>query len=245
MMKLVKKIFYYFKTKGVILTLIKIWDYMLYKIRKRKIKFNPITIIGDNVWLTTNPRGVNFGHQDKELTVNVGFHTSVKCIEKLHDSTQADWKFERIGQGLLIKQRFWNLPLNQVWKINLDKNKIYWSVVMDIENILILDEIRAGILVNSAYKSIKINGKKYYFPEINDWELLGIWENKSHFIIQTPSQCPDIKFSIQKSLYPANFVAQNTDRYLNGRLIQMGIFRAVELPVGKYRLAELELELLK
>lgn len=244
-MKLVKKTFYYFKTKGVILTLIKICDYMLYKIRKRKIKFNPITIIGDNVWLTTDPKGVNFGYQDKELTVNVGFHTSVKCIEKLHDSTQADWKFERVSQGLLIKQRFWNLPLNQIWEIYLNEHRIFWTIVMDVENILILDEIKAGILLNSAYQIIKINGNKYYFPEINNGELFNIWENKSHFIIQTPSQCPDIKFSIRKSLYPANFVVQNMDQSLNGRLIQMGIFRTVELPAGKYRLAELELELLK
>jgi len=243
-MKLIKKFVHHLRTKGVIYTFIRTWEYILYKLRERKSKFRPITVKENDLWLVSNPKGVKFGYGGKELTVNVGLHTSVKCIEKLHDSTQADWEFEEINQKLIAKQRWWNLPMHQIWYITLSKNKISWTVILNVENIMILEEIKAGILTNGDYKNITINGKRYQFPESYNWELLGGWQDKNSLILQGNSSIPDIRFEVRKSLFPISLIAQNTDNHLRGRLVQIGIFTPVELPAGKYELVELRMELL-
>lgn len=244
-MKPVKKVIYYLRTKGVIGTFIKIWEYIVYIIKRKKSAFRPIIVKENNIWLVSNPKGMNFGYKEKELTVNVGFQSGIKCLEKLHDSTQADWEFERSNHGLIAKQRWWNLPLNQIWYVTLSEDKISWTIILDVENILIIDEIKTGVLINgNYYKTITVKEERFQFPESYNWELLGVWQDKNSFILQGDSSTPDIKFEIQKSLFPLSLIVQNTDSYIRGRLIQIGILTPLELSAGKYKLAELRMELL-
>ncbi len=244
MMKLINKTYHYLKNKGLILTLLKIWDYIIYKLKIRKIKFTPVKVNQGNLGIISIPKGVNLECKDKNLTTNVGLHISIKCIEKLHDSTQADWEFRRNTQGLIVKQRWWNLPLSHIWYITVHPNKIIWTITMEIENVLILDEIKVGILIKSDYNKVKIDDNIYSFPEAKNWELLGIWENKNSLIFLTAQNYPEIRFRILESLYPVSLIAQNTDEYLNGRLVQMGFLKTLEFPAGRYGLAKLEVEIL-
>ncbi|MFH1504116.1 MAG: ABC transporter ATP-binding protein [Candidatus Omnitrophota bacterium] len=116
--------------------------------------------------------------QDNLLTSNPGAYTAF-CVEnKWYNSSQADWKVEKKGDNKIIaKGKFYQLALTQIWSIELvDCCEIKWSVEIESQSQLKIQEGCISILLNSEYARWFSSKEKGEFPPIDnnsrDWQEL-------------------------------------------------------------------------
>jgi len=247
---ILKKITSFLREKGIIITFIKIFDYLIFKkAEKKKKKVVPILIFKDDITVVTNSNGIDLIVGKNFITNNCGFHSAVKNLEKWHDSTQAEFRFKREGDSLIVKERWWNLPLKCNWVFTLKKRSVIWKVTLIVENHIVIEEIKSGLIINNIYDSLILDKKRLDLPWDNfQWQEMFKIKRKTPLTISIKDSLlnfPDLKFKIIDSLYLSKTIVQNTDDHLNGRLLQAIMEGEVEYRPGEYRLFELEISIIK
>jgi len=225
-----KKTLHYIKKKGLILTFLKIWDYILFKGRSKKKAFKTMSICSDEFTVVTNPRGINLLYKDVLLTNNIGFHSALKNLEKWHDSTQPELYFQKLSSDkILAKQYCWNLPLTQYWEISLQSNKILWQVFLELENSIVIEEFKAGIILANVS-----------LPEADEVD-----PDTKEILFKVKKNLSDItklKFSVIDSINTSRIIIQNTNEFLNGRSIQAAILNEDLYSTGRHQMFKIMLE---
>lgn len=254
-MILVNKFFTHLRENGLILSLLKVCDYLAFKLNRNENSLNPLTLKKGALWLVLNQKGISILHQEFTLTQNIGFHSAIKNLETLHDSTQADWEILFGSESrMVLAQRWWNLPIQQLWEVSLEgENRIRWITQMIVENIISLEEIKLGIILHPLYSWVKISEREIPLPSLDqEWAKaeLGIPQAEigNEIILKNEggeTRFPSFKFSVGEAFAPYEFIVQNTNNYLNGRYLQLGFLNEQEFPSGKYKLAEIYIELKK
>jgi len=247
MISKIKKTVHYIKGKGLILTFLKIWDYILFKGKSKRKVFKTMSIYNDEFAVVTNPKGINLMYKNILLTNNIGFHSALKNLEKWHDSTQSEFYFQKLSSNqILAKQHWWNLPLTQYWKILLKNNKILWQVFLETENSIAIEEFKAGIILNAFYNRLEIKTADISLPKIDDtWRMTGIPPDTKEALFKAKKNLPNIpklKFSIIDSINTSRVIVQNTNGFLNGRFIQAAILNEVLYNTGHHHMFKIMLE---
>ncbi|MDP8216559.1 MAG: hypothetical protein P9L98_04510 [Candidatus Kaelpia imicola] len=247
---ILKKLPSFLKDKGIIITSIKIYEYLLFRTAERKKrKAKPLSILKDDITVITNSKGVSLIAGGRFITNNVGFHSAIKNLEKWHDSTQAEFKFIKRAGSLIIKEWWWNLPLKYKWVFTLKERSILWKGSLIVENYIMIEVIKTGLIVNNIYDSLVLGKKSLDLPEKSlQWQEMDRIGKRTLLTLgvkDNPLSFPDLKFKIINSLYPCKMIVQNTDNYLNGRLLQMIMEDEREYRSGEYELFELEISVIK
>ncbi len=247
---ILKKLIFFLRDQGVVVTVIKTYEYLSFKIIEKKNKrTKPLLILKDDITVITNFKGVSLMVAGKFITNSVGFYSAIKNLEKWHDSTQAEFKFVKKSNSLIIQEWWWNLPLKYNWIFTLKENSIIWKGSIVIENCIMVEEMKVGLIVNNIYDSLILDQKIFGLTKKNfQWQettnikrdsllTLGVKDNPLNF--------PNIQFNVVNSLYPCKTIVQNTDNYLNGRLLQAVMEGETEYLPGKYDIFELEISIIK
>ena len=86
---IIKKTHHYLRNKGLILTLLKIWDYILFQINVRKSKFTSVLLWDNPVAAVINSKNIKIIFQkDTICTCNSGFYLEIKNLDFWHDNNR-------------------------------------------------------------------------------------------------------------------------------------------------------------
>ncbi|MDD5614451.1 MAG: hypothetical protein PHQ54_05220, partial [Candidatus Omnitrophica bacterium] len=205
----------------------------------------PLSLPGEDFYLISNLKGLNIISNGKRVTGNIGAHSAIKILEKWHDSTQAEFQFEKNKDSLIVRQWCWNIPAVQRWVFTINKNIILWDSELEVENFMSIEEIKTGLILNSCYDKITIGDNTILLPDLNSsWEQIEIPSNTKEVLIGIDNNTlgfPDIVF---KSFLSGSIVIQNADKNINGRFVQASITEEKEYPAGKYNIFNAEIKIM-
>jgi ABC-type polysaccharide/polyol phosphate transport system ATPase subunit len=113
------------------------------------------------------------------ITKGTGVHSSVVILNKLYDSTQAEWDVE-IKEGqleIIATGKWWRLPMSQIWTIKINSDgSILWNMETILEEDIHIEKIQANIMLAENYNewfTTKANGHFYnILPKDKNWEEL-------------------------------------------------------------------------
>jgi hypothetical protein len=113
------------------------------------------------------------------------------------DSSQAQWQIlEKGADYLKVKFRFSNLPMNQVWRLHLERDGlINWQIDMEAEEYLHIDEKRFVCLVSPRYKTWVSGYEQRDFPRISNWEDIPLANIPGHLV--------GVRFPIEGAFMPS------------------------------------------
>ncbi len=245
-----RKTIKHLKQQGLIITIIKIFDYISFKKNlKRKHSFNPTVLNDSFLKIITNPKGINVFYKDINLTKNIGFHSAIRNLERWHDSTQSECTFEKKSDSFIIANiSLWNLPIKQIWNISIENNKINWDILLDVENIVFLEELKFGVIIDPHYDILEVNSKENFLPDIHkEWQAIELLK-ESNVILKNKNDngiYPAFKFYFQGHSIDFNTIVQNMDAYSAARLLQIVSTQEIEYGYGKYKIATMTFEFIQ
>lgn len=245
---LIKKLDKSLREKGVICTGIKTVEYLTYLYRKTKTKPRTYTLKNGDLMLVIKDRGVDLLYKNTPLTQNVGFYSAVKNLGQWHDSTKSDWRVVSLDKNFIkLHLSYWNLPLNEVWKLNLiSSREIIWALQIEIENYLALEEVKAGLSLIPSYDKVKIGKGEYSLPDLikgKEWEKIPLNGTSEVMLYSERSALPCIRFKILAPRENVKIAALNSKLNIKGRFIEAVLDNKVEYPMGKYDLFTLKMVL--
>jgi radical SAM superfamily enzyme YgiQ (UPF0313 family)/wyosine [tRNA(Phe)-imidazoG37] synthetase (radical SAM superfamily) len=123
---------------------------------------NNAEIERDDVRITVFPGKIKVYWKGLELTADNGILTPIFVLGNCADSTQSEWSVQKINAAqLVIKNRWRELPLTQVWGISISEGKkIDLEVKMELEEDLTIDDKKAFFIVSEKYDTCKIPFKE-------------------------------------------------------------------------------------
>ncbi|MDP8233221.1 MAG: hypothetical protein P9M06_00235 [Candidatus Saelkia tenebricola] len=249
-MEIVKKTFHHFKENGVLLTFMKTWDYVSFKIKSKKIKgLKTISVNANDIRVTANPTQIHINFKDISLTNNVGLSSRLKNLDKYHDSIQSKFSFQKLNNNkILVKQYWWNLPLTQLWEISLKSNTMIWEVFLNLENSISIEEFQSGIILNHTCinNQISVKNREFSLPKttnIKNIVKFPLNEKEVSFKIRdNSSEIGKLKFSIIDSINVSQIIIQNTTRFSNGYFVQAALLNEKIYNAGCHKIFKIVLE---
>jgi hypothetical protein len=253
LLQLFKKFIFIKREKGFIYALIKVVDYLNFLYKKKKIASKINILNEDRITLIAKNSSLNIYWDNKPITSNVGLHSAILNLETWHDSTKADWKIHSFDDKMKISLRFWNLPITQFWTFKLDKNSINWKIEMEVEEYLLIEQIKAGLIILPNYTIWMTKRRGGKFPPISNWEK--VWLKNDEKIIFLSEDGPlhvsgiDISslylpaliFKINATKFNQEPILQNTDKFINGRFLQTAIASGKEYIPAMYEIFDIKI----
>ena len=131
-------------------------------------------VTAEKLKITCSVYGIKMFWKNCEVTKNTGLNIAVNTLGLWTDSSKADWQVVERGINFLkVKVVFRELPLNQLWRMSLEREgQIYWEVDMEVEEPLHIDELRMLCMVNPRYKNWLNKHQEKPFPRLD-----GQWRN--------------------------------------------------------------------
>jgi len=174
---LTRKIKRYLREQGVLFTLRKTKDYLLFlfKTTRYKAKGAYAQIKKDGLKIISYNGNINIYYDNQELNLGISTVTAISVLGICEYSSDADWSVKRINSNtLIIKSRWKRLPLSQIWQIVLSgEGQIAMHMKLELEEDLTIDAQRVSLILSENYNKWKIlfNGRvlanstsKYYLP---------------------------------------------------------------------------------
>jgi len=252
------------KERGFLKTALKITRYILRKMLfiprnlqsffGGKIWFIEETLGNDNLQIKLGEGQVRIFINAREITKGVGITSSFYYGERWFDSSQANWKLEKLGDNkIMVKLKWDDVPVRQYWDIMInDTNSIHWVSDMEVENPVQLLECKAGIMLQDSYNIWKDELGTGEFPEIKTWEEIELYTHESKFLAATqkPEQknnrLPDVELYLRGEKTPNTYPQiQNSDAKTKARILQMRKLKIEQFEPGKYHFFDLELKMSK
>jgi anaerobic magnesium-protoporphyrin IX monomethyl ester cyclase len=249
------------KTKGLFSAVLKISGFILrrliflpLRIRQyftRKLWIIEESIAQGNVKIVFSEGKVRLFWKNQEISKDVGINTSMHCGQRWIDSSLAHWKLEKItANSIRVKLKWDQEPVRQQWLITIkDDDTIDWSSEMRIDSDLEIMEYKAGLLLDSKYNMWKDDLGTGIFPKISEWEEIELYNANSLLLWamsqnKTRNTFPDIELKTltkyEDNIYPQ---IQNTDKKINGRIIQMRRLKINRFLPGVYDCFNLRISL--
>ncbi|MDD5119810.1 MAG: radical SAM protein [Candidatus Omnitrophica bacterium] len=160
------------RRKGLLYAFLRGLKYFIFLLRsscrKNKVNFNFIAKGKTSIICTASGLKIFWGN--KELTSGIGLHSLVNTLGLWTDSVTASWQIiERGPDYFILKVVFKALPLNQIWKIKIEKQeRISLDIALEVEEELNIDELRVMGLVSNKYKSWFCDYKQGDFSRLDD-----------------------------------------------------------------------------
>jgi len=132
-------------------------------------------ILLDNIRVVWSGSGLRIFWKNNELTRQPGLTCAINTLGFWTDSSKADWEcIERKKNYLKFKVSFKDLPLNQIWFIKiLNEQQIYWSIDMEAEECMYIEEFHFMFPVTLSYKTWVSGYQQGDFPRLDDqWHHL-------------------------------------------------------------------------
>lgn len=130
-------------------------------------------ITKENIKVVCSTAGVKLYWKDIEVTSGAGLNVGINTLGLWTDSSKAEWKIlDKRENGLTVKVVFNELPLSQVWTIEIvDCIKVSLNIEVEIEEHLHIDEFRVLCLTNPGYKTWIQDFQQGNFPRPNkNWQ---------------------------------------------------------------------------
>jgi hypothetical protein len=221
-----KKLICFLRENGIIITILKINDYLSFKISGLKIKrIKPLSLENDFIKLKAELKGMSLTFQDNPEAGAIGFYAAVKNLEAWHDSAEADFSFQKKADSLIVKPHLWNIPLDWDWTVTLKDRGLIWRGALEVENCILTEGIKAGFVINSVYQEIVLS---------KDYRTL---------MAKSPlSNIPNLNLKLIDACYCFEVKAEslNCDENEN-KIIEIAIKDELKFKSGKYQLFNLEL----
>jgi hypothetical protein len=171
--------------------------------------------------------------QTGEITKKMGFYTSLRSKGYWYDSSSsAVWGVRSYSEkNLEIFLKWAYLPIEQLWKISVDNDCIYWNITMTVHESIEVDRCQTNIMVSEKYSEWFTESQKGVFPSFlggidDDWQVIHSslpGSDKKHFIGLAGKRenglvLPFIRLFTHSKKGKANIL--NSDLYHRGRLLQ-------------------------
>ena len=124
---------------------------------------NPVdeqVVYKNGITVKASEGGVRLLFNNVEITKGIGLNIAINTLGMWTDSSRAHWQIlERSSDCLKIKVEFKDLPLCQVWDLQIGEDKrIFWRIGAEIEESLCVNEIRVSCSLNSDYGGGNLSG---------------------------------------------------------------------------------------
>lgn len=198
------------KTGGLFYAIWKGIKYSIFLGKKQRDKFKQTsmnTVTKGRLKIVLSGGGINIFWHGIEVTKGMGLSVAINTLGLWTDSSKGDWQIIDKGKDYFkVKVVFRDLPLNQIWNINIkDEKEIHWQIDTDIEEWLYIDEFRIVCLVNSCYKTAISNYQQADFPRLdNSWHDLYL--NNNH-----PVSLVGVRFPTESELL-SSFILETSDK---------------------------------
>ena len=205
----------------------------------------------DNIKIKFGEGQVRLYWKDREISKGVGLTTSFYYGERWFDSSQANWKLEKISDEEIIVKLNWDeVPVRQYWKIAIGEDCIKWNAEMDVKRAVQLLEYKSGIMLQPDFNMWRDDLGVGKFPQLQDWEEIELYNAKSRRLTAFQdknvqgNRLPALELSLRGQMgtntYPQ---IQNTDLKTKARIMQMRCLKINQFVPGKYDYLNLDLKL--
>ncbi|MBU1912024.1 MAG: radical SAM protein [Candidatus Omnitrophica bacterium] len=161
----------------------------------------------------------------REATVNPGFNISMNTGGIWSDSSFGNWEIVEKGNDFAIIKNTWRqLPINCLWKFRIDKDgHILWTIDMEVEEFLEIDERKAIILTSPLYRTWINAHEDGKFPQIIGWQDMPIESFSSRLVgvrFSKDNLLPPLALEFEENKFGRTFpLVQNTSPDLGTHLI--------------------------
>jgi anaerobic magnesium-protoporphyrin IX monomethyl ester cyclase len=172
--------------------------------------------------------GIQIFWSNKRLTLSSGLNVAINTLGLWADSSKAKWELlEKNLNSLKVRISFDNLPLIQVWKINIcDKGHFVWEIQSQNTEWLHVDELRIVSLLNSDYTYWFCGyEQKAFYRFQKDWVDFKV--NAQPYLlagVRFPKEGTGLPaFSLETDHHQAKVLIQNSSYHENLRVIGFSI----------------------
>jgi len=161
----------------------------------------------------------------REMTVNPGFNISMNTGGIWSDSSFGDWEIIEQGEDYAVLKNTWKqLPVTCLWKFRIDRDgHILWTIDMEVEEFLEIDERKAIILISPYYKTWINAHEEGKFPQIIGWQDMPIENFSSRLVgvrFSKDSLLPPLALEFEENIFGKMVpLIQNTSPQLGTHLI--------------------------
>lgn len=160
----------------------------------KKTKSSIVAITKNKLRLVYQDKIIKLFWDDSELSFKSGINAAINTAGIWTDSSFGDWEIVRRAEDFFVLKNVWHqLPIICIWKFRMDKNGyIQWTVHMEVQEFLEIDERRIAMLVSPLYKSWINSYEGGRFPQVIGWQdmplenfssrLVGVRHSKDNVI---------------------------------------------------------------
>jgi len=191
--------------------------------------------------------------RDNSITKERAGHISVLSKGSWHSSLQADWEVRESGRDrMVLEGKCWDLPVWQLWDIQLDdvKNEIAVKIEFDVRQDCDFEECKISFMFKDGYKHwFDPSGKEPFkiddLSKESSWRCVNSRTPGPNFIGLGISNNPDEflpSIVMEDDLYiPGKILnIQNTDRIFRARALESRItsggIKGMRLKAGRHLL---------
>lgn len=161
--------------------------YFIFFIKRQRDRFKQPpknTIFKEKLKIICSDCGINIFWNNSEVTKGAGLNVGINTLGLWTDSTKADWQVLEKGKDYLkVKVIFRELPLSQIWILQIKDEEITWQIDLEIEEWLHIDEFRIVCLITPYYKSWICDYQQGDFPRLdNNWHSLYLGDRAASIV---------------------------------------------------------------
>lgn len=200
----------------------------------KKTKDDKVFIKNGGVSLSYKDQTTRLFWRGEEITFKSGFNAAINTAGIWTDSSFGKWEIINKGKDFFILKNIWRqLPIICIWKFRIDKKGyIQWTIHMEVQEFLEIDERRVAIVISPSYKAWVSSYEEGRFPSIIGWQdmplenfssrLVGVRFSKENILPSFTLEFEDNKFGRTLPLI------QNTSPEIGSRLIGASFKDAVD-----------------
>lgn len=144
-------------------------------------------------------KSIRLYYKDKEITKDLGFHTSFLNNKVWRDTSVSEWQVKKENNTLIIELFWKHLGLNQTWKFSFKGKNLLWQIESLANKFFNPDVIKFGLLLTDAYKTFFCGNQQTDFPEEALWKDISLESPKAElFGLRKENDLPAIVLNNKK-----------------------------------------------
>lgn len=183
----------------------------------------------DKLRLEFDDGSIKIFWDDRELTKSAGGYTSILVDNMWYDSKRAIWNVKKKISEVCAIGKWHDIPISQKWVFKKDKNKIHWTIRMDIEDKLKVKHCQTNLMLSRDYNYWTDSATKVGIPKpIYEWKNLWSGHPYLRYIGVLGRQLPNVFFSIKEGQWYDIANIQDTPQ---GRINLQFCYRSSDIPI--------------
>lgn len=174
--------------------------YLFYRLRTAGVDRFPVSgeLSRGDLRIFYGDGNVHFFWKSDPLTKWPGLSSAVHSWGLWTDTSKAKWQFiQETSDSVKIRISFKELPVHQTWFLKLESERcIHWSVDLEVDEPLYIDEFRFLSLLRHGYKTWVSGYTQGNFPRLDH-----VWHDL--WIKEQPVDLVAARFSLRDEILPA------------------------------------------